>query len=342
MTEDRISVLLVDDDEDDFVIIRDILSDIRPSVFELHWANGYRDARKMIYERYYDICLMDYRLGKFDGIELMQEFISRGFETPIIILTGKGDHDIDLLAMEKGAVDYLEKANLEAHLLERAIRYAIRNSAMLKVLRASEAKLKDLSNRILAAQENDRKTVARELHDSIGSSLAAIRFSLGQRLKGMDQSELKAGKISFERIMDMIKATMEETQRISSNLRPTVLDKYGLQAAVRSFCKDYEDIYKDIRVEAQLDIREDDIPENLKIICYRIIQEAAHNAVKHGGAEHLLLHLSGTDGDLKLYIQDNGKGFDVQETMNTLTQTASMWKRPCKKRIRITVWDWRE
>ena len=298
MMEEKAKILLIDDDEDDYVIVGDTLSEVPSLKYDLSWASGYKQAWEMIKSDYYDVCLMDYRLGEKNGLELMQEFFRNGIEVPIIILTGKGDHDIDVRAMISGAVDYLEKTDLRSIQLERSIRYAIRNNKMLKALRRSEEKLRALSTKILEAQEKERKLVARDLHDSIGSGLAAIRFALEQKINSMGQGASEpaaSAAMSLERIMGLIQEIIEESRRISSNLRPSMLDTLVFISAIRSFCREYQKIYRNIRIETQLDVQEEDIPEKLKIVCYRIIQEALNNAAKHSQADKLLLSISKTD-----------------------------------------------
>ena len=336
MTGKEINILLIDDDEDDYIIIGDILSKIKNGGLYLDWAAGHKVARDMVQKREYDICLMDYRLGDVNGIELMRDFFSKGLEMPVIILTGQGDHDLDIRAMDEGAVDYLEKASLDSVHLERAIRYAIRNSDMLKALRTSEEKLRGLSSRILEAQENERKYVARELHDSIGSGLTAVRFALEQKINSMGRSEVSSGTVSLERIMEMIREIIEETQRISSNLRPSVLDTLGLLPAIRSFCRSYLEIYTNIKIETQLNIQEEDVPEKLKIICYRIVQETFTNAAKHSQASHLLLDISRSGDYLDLFIKDDGKGFDVEKAISKGDESSGMGLEGMMERVRLS------
>lgn len=337
MNKDKIKILLIDDDEDDYVIVRETLSEIRNSAFEVSWAAGYGEAKEMIENREYDICLMDYRLGEVNGIELMREFIDQGVEIPIIILTGHGDHDSDLQAMQEGAVDYLEKADLESVQLERAIRYAIRNSDMVKALRMSQEKLRELSNRILEAQENERKSLARELHDSIGSGLTAVCFALERKLDSMGTpGEAGSRALSLEHIIELIREIIEECQRISSNLRPSTLDTLGLLPAIRSFCRKHKEIYKDVELETQLIIGEEDVPEKLKIICYRIIQEALNNAAKHSQAKHLHLNVSRTEDYLDLVVRDDGQSFNVDEALLHARESDSLGLLGMIERVKLS------
>ena len=133
-----IRILLVEDDEDDYVIIRDVLLEMEGQEFQLDWVSTYQEAMEKAISNRHDVCLMDYRLGERDGIQLTRDFLQCGFQAPIILLTGLGSHDLDIQAMREGAADYLEKGDLSHELLERSIRYAIDRSRTLRALRESE------------------------------------------------------------------------------------------------------------------------------------------------------------------------------------------------------------
>ncbi|NLY76035.1 MAG: EAL domain-containing protein [Firmicutes bacterium] len=130
MSKDKLRILIVDDDEDDFYIIRDLLSDIKEVKYDTVWASSYKAALQALETNKFDACLLDYRLGEHTGLELLQEIVSRGNRTPVILLTGQGDHAIDIEAMNTGASDYLVKGEVGPVILERSIRYAIERKRM--------------------------------------------------------------------------------------------------------------------------------------------------------------------------------------------------------------------
>jgi PAS domain S-box-containing protein len=139
-----IRVAVIDDDEDDYFIIADSISSIEGSKFTIDWCNTYEDAIKKIRGKEYDIYLVDYRLGKQTGLELLQEARAAKVDDPIVLLTGKGNKDIDIKAMESGATDYLVKSELTTEKLERCIRYSLDRAAALKELKARENKYRNL------------------------------------------------------------------------------------------------------------------------------------------------------------------------------------------------------
>jgi len=140
----QLKVLIVDDDEDDFLIFRETLNEISPDKFDIQWSNNYDDSLEKIKSKLYNIYFIDFRLGKETGLALLNEAIKTGCEEPVIMLTGRGNKDIDIQAMTLGATDYLIKSELNAEKLERCIRYSLERTNYIKSLKESEKKYKHL------------------------------------------------------------------------------------------------------------------------------------------------------------------------------------------------------
>ncbi len=134
----EIRVLLIEDDEDDYVLTRDLLADSRRTRFSLDWVSSFDDALSAIGEGQHDVYLVDYRLGEHDGLEVLREARAAGCLRPIIVLTGQGDGEVDIAAMKAGAADYLVKGQIDSQILERSIRYSLEQSRTLEALRESE------------------------------------------------------------------------------------------------------------------------------------------------------------------------------------------------------------
>ncbi|MDB6027932.1 MAG: Blue-light-activated protein [Verrucomicrobiales bacterium] len=125
MTLPRIRVLIIDDDEDDFIIARDLFLEIAGTGYMVDWASTYAEALERMREQCHDVYLIDFRLGADSGLELLKEAHAVGINAPMILLTGLGDNNIDMEAMRAGAEDFLVKGKITAQQLERAVRYAI-------------------------------------------------------------------------------------------------------------------------------------------------------------------------------------------------------------------------
>ncbi len=142
-----VRILIVDDDEDDFFIISEYIKNIEGQEFIIDWCNVYSEAARRICEGKYHLYFIDYRLGAQTGVQLIEESIKNNCEEPFILLTGKGNHAIDMKAMESGAVDYLIKGELNTEKLERCIRYSLERAIFLKALKTNERKFRNIFER---------------------------------------------------------------------------------------------------------------------------------------------------------------------------------------------------
>jgi len=185
-----------------------------------------------------------------------------------------------------------------------------------EALRESGNELRILSNQLLSAEEKERKRIARELHDGIGQALSAIKFSVENSLRQLrneaDHRELK----SLEAVIPLTQKTIEEVRRIVKDLRPSILDDLGILATINWFCREFQNVYTDIRIKTNIDIQEGDIPSLLKTVIYRILQEALNNVAKHSRANLVQLKLEKSGDRINLKIQDNGLGFDLAKTIS--------------------------
>lgn len=139
-----IRILIIDDDEDDFFITSEYLKPIQEYQLQIDWCYRFNDAIQHLHERKYDIYFVDYRLGAKTGLDFLKEAVRIGCEEPIVLLTGKGNKDVDIEAMQMGATDYLIKTELTTDKLERCIRYSLERTAYLKALRANEKKYRSI------------------------------------------------------------------------------------------------------------------------------------------------------------------------------------------------------
>jgi signal transduction histidine kinase len=169
--------------------------------------------------------------------------------------------------------------------------------------------LRLLSSKIIEFQENERKWVAKELHDSVGSNLAAIKLALEHKLESMKTGS-RDDFYSLENIVANIKYTILEVRRISNYLMPSVLEDYGLLEAIERFCLEQSQYHQNVRITHRLEIKEDSLPEQTKITIFRVIQETMSNAIRHGKADNIQLRLTNAGRGLELCITDNGCGFD--------------------------------
>ena len=181
----------------------------------------------------------------------------------------------------------------------------------------SQERLQNLASQLLLAQEKERRRVAVELHDGLLSELAATKFLLEGKL-----ALLQKGKLSdlgeLKKVGEVLGIAMTEARRIMNNLHPSVLDELGLIAAMNWLCKDYQKSYPHIQVEKQVGVSEGDISESIRVVIYRVLQEALNNFARHGKGDRVELSLSKSDGAFALMIRDNGQGFAVETAQKGL------------------------
>lgn len=154
-----LNILIIDDDEDDFFITSEYIKNINNGYsFNIEWCPSYPEALGKICDSRYDIYFVDFRLGAKNGLDLIKEALESKCEEPMILLTGKGSNEIDIMAMQVGAVDYLIKNELTTEKLERCIRYALGRYEFIKALRSNEQKFRSLFEKskdsVFIADEN--------------------------------------------------------------------------------------------------------------------------------------------------------------------------------------------
>ncbi|MEE4358103.1 MAG: ATP-binding protein [Desulfococcaceae bacterium] len=174
----------------------------------------------------------------------------------------------------------------------------------------TSGKLRILAKKLIHAREKERKRISRELHDSIGSGLTAIRFALERKLEEFGNEPCRK-KTCIEDILDMLHTVSSEVSRISKNLHPAILEDLGLCAAVRSHCRQFCEFYPDLDIHQEMNLDESGITDELKTLIYRIIQEALSNVAKHSGADKARISIRQDSSRIALSISDNGCGFDV-------------------------------
>ncbi len=173
--------------------------------------------------------------------------------------------------------------------------------------------LRQLSVRLLSAQEDERKRIAGEIHDTLGACLAAIKFKVETAVqqKGAPNAAIE----SLGTIIPVIQEGVEECRRIQMDLRPSMLDDLGLLPTLSWFCRRFQTIYSGIRVDQEVTIEESEVPVSLKIVIYRVTQEAMNNSAKHSKANMVRLCSRKIDGRMELVVEDNGQGFDMEKVL---------------------------
>ncbi len=232
----------------------------------------------------------------------------------------------------KRAQEELQEArdDLEVRVHQRTIELA----GAMESLRESQDQLRRLAAQLLRVQEEERKRIAMEMHDSIGSSLSAIKFSIQNTAQQMEAAG--GNPAVLLKLMSIVDHSIEEARRIITDLRPSILDDLGIVVTIGWFCRRFRSLYAGLCVEEAIEIEEPDIPEHLKITIFRIIQESLNNAAKYSKADSILLSLSRNGAGIALEIEDNGVGFDPDAEASSTGGSGGFGLTSMKERTKLS------
>jgi signal transduction histidine kinase len=300
----RPNILIV---EDEIIIARDIHAQLEAMGYAVAGrAVAGQEAVALADALRPDLVLMDIQLaGPMDGIVAAQA-IRDQFFIPVVFLSAFAADAIIARAKLTEPYGYILKPFSERE-LHTVIEMALYKHQAESRLRENARQLRALSQRVLEAQETERRRVAIELHDEVGQSLTAIKINLQahQRFAAQTPEQLNAENLSI------VEAALQQVRRLALALRPSMLDDLGLvpalrwaaqQAAARSGFS--------VAVLAPEDEFQARLSGALEIVCYRIVQEALTNIARHANARQVVIELCNDTEELTLTVRDDGGGFD--------------------------------
>lgn len=319
MNTKLLHILFVDDDEDDYLLTRDLLEEIPGTAFHLDWAHDYEQAFARLTGHRYDACLVDYHLGAHDGIELIAEAHERGIRLPFILLTGQGDREIDVAAMNAGAADFLDKSQLSADLLERSLRYSIHShriesqrSHLLEVAERQAAQLRYLARELTQAEQRERRRVAQTLHDHLQQLLVAAKMRTDRLAHRAQDPQLKQAAMQVD---DLLNQSIEASRSLTVQLSPPVLHDRGLVPGLewlsRMFAKEH-----DLKVEVQ-EVNPVDVPDdNIRDFLFQAVRELLFNVVKHAQVNEAQVLVRGAGRKrVQVTVIDHGAGCEASRLL---------------------------
>ncbi len=218
-------------------------------------------------------------------------------------------HDI---TERKRAEEALKRRSSELQKLAETLERRVKERT--EELEEANKALRQLSIRLLSAHEEERKRVAGDLHDTIGSCLSGIKFKVESALQENTKTP-RAANESLSTIVPVIQDAIEECRRIQMDLRPSMLDDLGLLPTLSWFFRRFQTIYSTIHIEQEMTIEESELPDSLKIVVYRVVQEAMNNTAKHSKADLVRISLRKIHNKVELFVVDNGCGFNVQQRL---------------------------
>jgi signal transduction histidine kinase len=309
----RIRILLVDDDEDDYVLTRNLLSEIGTERFELDWLDNYDAAERAIEGADHEIYLFDYSLGEHTGLELLMKAVESGCEAPIILVTGHEDRETDLRAMRAGAADYLVKGQIDARMLERSIRYALERKRAQEDLRNA----KELAQCACRAKSQFLANMSHELRTPMSGVLGMMDLMLETELSTEQRAYLELANASARSLLSLlndildlskIEAARLELNPVNFSIRQCVED------AVRTLTVQVQN--KGLKLTTVVD---SEVPSMLvgdPVRLRQIIWNLVGNAIKfteRGGVSVTVESRRFTGSEVVLGVQVSDTGIGIPE-----------------------------
>ena len=198
------------------------------------------------------------------------------------------------------------------------------------------APARQMSARIIEAQERERSRIAADLHDGVAQTMGVVKYGVESRIAELRRRYPDMELSEFERVVEQIHEAIEDLRKISRNLSPSMLSDFGICTAIDLLCQEFGADIPDIEVVCAACINEIAIPEPIKIAIFRIVQEALNNIGKHADPSNVRVALIATDEGLSLEIQDDGAGFDAEPLPATGEGRGGLGLASMRERVELT------
>lgn len=300
---------LEDSPEDHQLVRREFLKS--PVSTALTWVENLTAFKAALQRPDFDLVLADYRLSGFTALDAWQWMKEHRVQLPFILLSGAIGERTAVQAIQAGISDYLAKEELHKlhFVIERALEIHHVRMAKEKAdseLAQSEKLLAEFAGHLQTTIEQERHAIAREIHDDIGGSLAAIRFDLAWIERHTDDEET-LGRVRSA--TEMLSHAVQASQRIMMNLRPAILD-HGLVAAVHWIANNFSQ-RTGIPVQTATQPLPKRLPDNIELAVFRTAQESLTNISKHASCTEVKIELTADAHYVTLEVSDNGQGIDI-------------------------------
>jgi len=305
------TILIVDDDP---TARETLVAILEGEDYQLELARNGMEAIQMADRLHPDLILLDVMMPGMDGFEVCRRLRSTPqlTEVPIIILTALDDRASRLQGIESGADDFLAKP-VDRYELSARVRTITRLNRYHTLMEQRES-LREMAERVVTAQEQERQRISRELHDDLGQALTTHMLALRNL---QDDLSLPVESL-FERMQALYDQSYEiavKVRRLAHDLRPPVLDALGLKVAMKTYCAEFTR-RTHLPVNFEIDPSLPALPDIYNITLYRFLQEALTNIIKHAQASQAWVDLTVEDRTITLTIQDNGRGI-IEEKLQS-------------------------
>lgn len=302
-------VLIVDDEPSALTTLDAILAG---DGYQLEYATSGIVALEKAELLLPDLILLDVMMPGMNGFEVCRRLRATPTvaEVPIIILTALDDRSSRLQGIEAGADDFLIKP-VDRQELRLRVRTILRLDRY-RTLSSQRENLRKMAEHVVNAQEQERKRLSRELHDDLGQALIAHMLRL-QNLRAEIPAENESIKKELDGLITDTNQTIVKMRQLAQDIRPTMLDTLGLRTTLQNHCREYS-IRTGLPVTLEIDEKLPELSDIYSITLYRFLQETLTNVIKHSKANHIWVELTLDEQEIGLTVQDNGKGFKLEDT----------------------------
>jgi len=314
-----IRILLLEDNLADAELVRYALRDGGLN-FTMSQVDSKAQYLKEVDENPPDIVLLDYALPDFDGFTALTIAQEKYPDIPFIFVTGTLGEEVVIEMLKSGATDYVLKTRLSRLVpaVQRALREASERAERRRTeerLRKSHEQLRALSMYLQHIREDERIRISRQVHDELGQALTGLKMDL-YWLANRVPKQLRAVREKTKTMSAHIDTTIQTVRRISTELRPGILDDLGLVAAIEWQAAEFQK-RTGVKCEVTSELNEPILDEELNTAFFRIFQESLTNVVRHANALRVDVRLWEHQGNLFMEIKDNGRGISEAEVSNT-------------------------
>jgi signal transduction histidine kinase len=354
MSERPLSVLLVEDNPADAMLLQESMAQNYPGQFKFTHVESLAGGLAELRRGQFDVLLLDLSLPDSSGPDTFVRARGEAPHVPIVVLTGVADEAVGLEAVRHGIQDYLIKGQAYGRQTARSIRYAIQRKQTEEALQRAEANLQqerhqlevrvqertaELSaanralqaemvqrqkaeaahqlvlRRLVEAEETERGRVSRELHDRLGQDLTALRLGL-QALRKQGLSSV-VGQETLGRLENLTDGLMRDLHRLAWELRPAALDDFGLEMALGRYADEWASL-SGVPVDFHSQgFGAHRLAPELETTLYRIAQEMLSNVFRHANATRVSVLLERRAGHASLIVEDDGRGFAADTVLQS-------------------------
>lgn len=312
MVEKPLRVLIIEDSEDDaLLLVRQLKRDGYDLLSER--VDSAEDFEAAVQKQSWDIIISDYVLPELSGLEVLKWLQQKRLDIPCIIMSGRITDETAVAAMKAGARDYVMKDNLkrigpaiEREMAEAEVRKS--RSKAEEELDQTYDKLRAMAHRVVELQEEERRYIARELHDEIGQSLTGLKLLISQATRSTQAASVEILKEAQSVVTELI----QQVREMSLKLRPSMLDDLGLLPTLLWYFERYT-LQTRIKINFEHSGLQRHFQPDINTGVYRIVQEALTNVARYAEVHSVDVCIQADNRNISLVVQDRGTGFDVSK-----------------------------